>query len=134
MYVFLLSVMWSLCLCQIYVLLLFFTYLLTFILCILTWTIYSVGVRSIRPEVFLRKGALKISSKFKGKHPCWSVILMKLFCKGFVKGATEIINESYICVRHKNRQKHNEHFKAAFFTMNVHFVTSNQIPTWRKLS
>ena len=26
-----------------------------------------------------------------------------------------IINQSYFCVRHKNRQKHNQHFKAAVF-------------------
>ena len=27
----------------------------------------------------------------------------------------EIINESYYCVRHKNRRKHNQHFKTAVF-------------------
>ena len=30
------------------------------------------------PEVFLRKGALEICSKFAGDHPCQSVISMKL--------------------------------------------------------
>ena len=34
--------------------------------------------RSSCPEVFLRKGVLKISSKFTGEHPCWSVISIKL--------------------------------------------------------
>ena len=29
-------------------------------------------------EVFLGKGILKIYSKFKGKHPCWSAISTKL--------------------------------------------------------
>ena len=35
-------------------------------------------MRSGHPEVFLEKGVLKICSKFTGKHPCWSVILVKL--------------------------------------------------------
>ena len=30
--------------------------------------------RSGSPEVFLRKGVLKIFSKFTGEHPCQSVI------------------------------------------------------------
>ena len=34
--------------------------------------------RSSRPEVFLRKGFLKISGKFTGAHPCQSVIPKKL--------------------------------------------------------
>ena len=34
--------------------------------------------RSSCSEVFLRKGVLKICSKFTGEHPCWSVISTKL--------------------------------------------------------
>ena len=34
----------------------------------------SVEVRGSPPEVFLRKGVLKISSKFTGEHQCRSVI------------------------------------------------------------
>ena len=34
--------------------------------------------RSSRPEVFLRKGVLKICSKFTGEHACRSVISIKL--------------------------------------------------------
>ena len=34
--------------------------------------------RSSRPEVFLRKGVLKIYSKFTGEHPCRSEISRKL--------------------------------------------------------
>ena len=34
--------------------------------------------KSSPPEVFLRRGVLKIWSKFTGEHPCQSVILMKL--------------------------------------------------------
>ena len=30
--------------------------------------------RSNHPEVFLKKGVLKVSSKFRGEHPCRSVI------------------------------------------------------------
>ena len=36
---------------------------------------------SSHPEVFLRKGVLKICSKFTGEHPCHSVISIKLLCK-----------------------------------------------------
>ena len=36
--------------------------------------------RSINPQVFLRKGVLNICSKFTGKHPCQSVISIKLLC------------------------------------------------------
>ena len=34
--------------------------------------------RSSRPEVFLRKGDLKICSKFRGEHPCRSVISINI--------------------------------------------------------
>ena len=36
--------------------------------------------RSIRPEVFLGKGVLKICSKFRGQHLCQSAISIKLLC------------------------------------------------------
>ena len=36
--------------------------------------------RSKRPEVFWRKGFLKICVKFTGEHPCRSVISIKLLC------------------------------------------------------
>ena len=36
--------------------------------------------RSNRPEVFLKKGILKICSKFTGEHPYRSVISIKLLC------------------------------------------------------
>ena len=35
--------------------------------------------RTSHPEVFLRKGVLKICSKFTGEHPCRSVILEHLW-------------------------------------------------------
>ena len=38
----------------------------------------SANTRSSHPEVFLRKGVLKICSKFTGEHPWRSVILIKL--------------------------------------------------------
>ena len=37
--------------------------------------------RSSRPEVFLRKGVLKICSMFIGEHPCRSLISIKLQSK-----------------------------------------------------
>ena len=36
--------------------------------------------RSIRPEVFLVKGSLKICSKVTGEYSCRSVISINLFC------------------------------------------------------
>ena len=41
-------------------------------------TLTFLNFRSSRPEVFLRKGALKIYSKFTGEHPCRSAISIKL--------------------------------------------------------
>ena len=38
------------------------------------------SLRRSRPEVFLRKGVLKICSKFAGEYPCRSVISIKLLC------------------------------------------------------
>ena len=38
--------------------------------------------RSSHPEVFLRKGVLKICSKFTGEHPCQSAISIKLIRHG----------------------------------------------------
>ena len=35
---------------------------------------------SSRPKFFLRKGMLKICTKFTGEHPCRSVISIKLLC------------------------------------------------------
>ena len=43
-------------------------------------TSYNVRLRSSRPEVLLRKGVLKICSKFTGEHPCRGVISIKLLC------------------------------------------------------
>ena len=44
-----------------------------------------VVVRSSCPEVFLRKGVLKICSKFTGVHQCRSVISIKLQIKNSSK-------------------------------------------------
>ena len=43
-----------------------------------TWLYVVDSIRSSRPEIFLRKCVLKISSKFTGEHPCRSVISIKL--------------------------------------------------------
>ena len=37
--------------------------------------------RSSHPGVFFEKGVLEICSKFTGKHPCRSVISIKLLCR-----------------------------------------------------
>ena len=39
---------------------------------------WKIRNRSSRPDVFLRKGVLKICSKFTGQHSCRSVISVKL--------------------------------------------------------
>ena len=39
---------------------------------------FSNNEESSHPQVFLRKGVLKICSKFTGEHPCRSVISVKL--------------------------------------------------------
>ena len=39
---------------------------------------HFITFRNSHPEVFLRKGALKICRKFTGEHPCQSVISIKL--------------------------------------------------------
>ena len=44
------------------------------------WHQPQVIPKSSRQEVFLRKGVLKICSKFTGEHPCRSVISIKLLC------------------------------------------------------
>ena len=46
----------------------------------------------------------------------------------------EIITINNFCVRHKNRQKHNQHFKLLFFKENLQFGTSEQISVYIKLS
>ena len=50
----------------------------------------------------------------------------------FIKGATKLKTKKKF-FRHKNRQKHNQHFKLLFFKINLHFM-SNQISTYRKLN
>ena len=39
---------------------------------------------------------------------------------------------NHFCICHKNRLKHNQHFKLLFFTINVHFVLSSQISRYAK--
>ena len=53
--------------------------------------------RSSRPEVFLRKGVLKICSKFTGEHPCicWKMLRDAVQtphnqCKGCLNAKTRI--------------------------------------------
>ena len=42
--------------------------------------------------------------------------------------------ENYFCVRHKNKRKHNLHFKLLFFTINLHFLRPKEVSTYRKLN
>ena len=46
----------------------------------------------------------------------------------------EIITANYCCVRHKNRRKHNLHFKQLFFRAYLYFGKSNLLCTYRKTS
>ena len=46
-------------------------------------------LRSSRPQVFLRKGVLKLCIKFREEHPWWSVISIKLlFNRSFSKNTS----------------------------------------------
>ena len=57
--------------------------------------------------------------------------VQRLLISQFVKHLLKEIytqNKSYFYIHHKNRRKHSQHFKMLFFTINLHFVTSNQIP------
>ena len=64
-----------------------------------------------------------------------ATLLKKWFCliSLWRKSSLEIISVNYICVRHKNRRKHNQHFKLLFFKINLHFGTSEYISTYGKL-
>ena len=46
--------------------------------------------RSSRPEIFLRKGVLKICSRFTGEYPCRSVISIKLQSMGVRHGCSTL--------------------------------------------
>ena len=46
----------------------------------ITQGLYIKFIRSSLAEVFLKKGVLKICSKFTGEHPCRNVISIKLLC------------------------------------------------------
>ena len=45
-----------------------------------TWSqgLYINILQSSRPDLFLRKDVLRISSMFTGEHPCWIMISIKL--------------------------------------------------------
>ena len=43
-----------------------------------TWVTQLQFQKQPRPEMFLRKGVLKIFSKFTGEHPCKSAVSIKL--------------------------------------------------------
>ena len=54
---------------------------------------------SSHSELFLRKGVLKIYSKFTGEHPCRSTISIKLLCKLLCFAfATFVLLKSHFCV------------------------------------
>ena len=57
------------------------------------------------------------------------LMLFVLTVNGWLLKELRNYNESYFCVRHKNRWKHTNILKLLFFTINLHFVTSNQIST-----
>ena len=44
------------------------------------------------------------------------------------------MNVNYFCVRHKNRQKHTQHFKPLFSKKNLHFGALEQMSTCGKLN
>ena len=50
----------------------------------------------------------------------------------FIRGDQKKIMWNFQGSCHKNRQKHSQHFELLFFTINLCFFTSKQIPTYRK--
>ena len=68
----------------------------------------SSNIRSSRPEVFLRKGVLKICSKFTGEDPSQSAILIKLlynFIKTILRHGSSPVNFLHIfrtCISQKH--------------------------------
>ena len=58
------------------------------------WLLYF---RSSHPEVFSRKGVLKICSRFTGEHPCRSAISIKLLCN-FIVGVVVETNKLPVLV------------------------------------
>ena len=55
--------------------------------------------KSSDPEVFLRRGVLKICNKFTGEHPCRSVISIKLLLKSHF-GMSVLLYICYIFSEH----------------------------------
>ena len=72
---------------------------------------------------------LEISQNSQEKHLCQSLFFNKV--AGLGPGHLwwlllyEIISVNYFYVRHKNRRKHNQHFKLLFFKLNSHIGASN---------
>ena len=82
-----------------------------------------------------RQGSLKYCwSKLKS----WSVKRNAKYVRWNYQFSTErsyeIITVNYFCVRHKNRWKHNQHFKMLFFKENLHFGKSEQTSTYGKVN
>ena len=44
------------------------------------------------------------------------------------------MTETFLVSATKNMRKQNQHFKLLCFTINLHFATSNQVSTYRKLN
>ena len=61
--------------------------MVNFVLKSTIFMLFNLTFRSSRPQIFLRKDVLKICSTFTGKHPCRSVISIKLFWN-FIEIAT----------------------------------------------
>ena len=46
----------------------------------INWPSTFIGIRASDPELFLKKGVLKIYNKFRGERTCRNVISLKLLC------------------------------------------------------
>ena len=81
-------------------------------------TLYKIHVKTKKHFSFIpRNWRSKIKSSPKNLNSC------------------NFINRSCFCVSHKNRRKHNQHFKFLFFIIiDSHFVTLNEILTYRTLN
>ena len=65
---------------------------------------------------------------------CHSFLFVVTVCHSLCHSLSLVVTRCHSSVRHKNRRKHNQHFRSRFFKINLHFVTPNQISAYKKLN
>ena len=59
--------------------------------------------------------------KTKSIFRCWKELDISCVAKSFISDLMIFLTKNYFCVRCKNIQKHNQHFKLLFFIINLRF-------------